>query len=439
MKFSIIVCHDNGLGIGFEGNLPWDIREEKRFFQKCTEGNILSPSCLIVGFQTFQEMKKIHGETRHLFVVSSQNFEHEYIFKSLQHALNVAEISKYEKVFVCGGVQLYKEALNHVLLESIYLTKIKHKFPCDRFLHSDFNNLLDHFEVKSRQEKHYGEHLLLTRKNIEEWTYLQLMNNIFKYGYVGESRNSITTSLFGDQISFDLKKGFPLLTTKKMPIKMIFEELMFFLRGETNTKILEDKNIFIWKGNTNRQFLDDHGFNDYEEGEMGPMYGYQWRNFNSQGKDQLLETIELLKTDPNSRRIIMTTFNPLDADKGVLYPCHGIAIQFYIDKHGLSCHMYQRAADWLLGVPFNIASYALLTHLIGKTIGLSPSTLTISFGNYHIYKDHVDACKKQLERIPFEFPNLTVENCRDIADYKFSDLKLTNYNSYSSIKAPMIA
>lgn len=277
--------------------------------------------------------------------------------------------------------------------------------------------------------------------NKEEESYINIMKDIYSNGDERSTRNSMVKSVFGKHLCFDLSKGFPLLTTKRMNLRLIFEELMFFIRGHTDTKILEEKNVNIWKGNTSSDFLKQTGKNTYlQEGEMGPMYGYQWRNFNGENMDQLNCVIELIKKEPTSRRIMMTTYNPLQAEKGVLFPCHGIVVQFYVSNGRLSCHMYQRSADWFLGVPFNIASYALLTHIIAVECNLCVGTLNISFGDCHIYKEHMDACKQQMSREALSFPVLEIKCKKEkIENYEYTDFILYRYIHHDTLKAPMIA
>jgi thymidylate synthase len=250
----------------------------------------------------------------------------------------------------------------------------------------------------------------------EEYQYLNLLKKCL-LGNKRQTRNSETYSLFTEMLSFNLMKGFPLLTTKKVFIRGIFEELMFFIRGQTNTKLLEYKGVNIWKPNTTKEFIESCNL-PYNEGDMGPMYGFQWIHFNAEYKDcstdyngmgynQLEEVINLLIKDPYSRRILMTTYNPLQAKQGVLYPCHSIVIQFYVDNMNMiSMSMYQRSSDAFLGLPYNIASNALLLHLICSTVNkrinknkYSVGKLNIILGDVHIYKDHIDAVNQQDRKI----------------------------------------
>lgn len=298
--------------------------------------------------------------------------------------------------------------------------------------------------------------------NQEEIAYLDILRDLITKGNERQTRNSITKSLFSRNLTFDLKNSFPLLTTKKMFFRGIFEELMFFIRGNTNTKILEEKGVKIWKDNTTRTFLDNVGLNHYQEGDMGPMYGYQLRFFNAnykdcndnylnKGVDQLKYVIDTILKDPFSRRIIMTTFNPAQVNEGCLFPCHSLMIQFYIreenDIYYLSQQNYIRSNDIFLGNPYNIASFALMSYLlchhlnyITKSNKYKPDMLYITLGDYHLYKDHYEAAQEQINRTPYPFPQLNIKKYHDnIEDYEYEDIEMINYMSHPAIKTQMIA
>ena len=229
--------------------------------------------------------------------------------------------------------------------------------------------------------------------------------------------------MFNHSLKCDLREGFPLLTTKVF-LRGIIEELLFFIRGDTITSKLSNKSINIWKGNTSAEFLKDRNL-DYAEGVMGPMYGFQWRNFNKKyfvdnlgkpytindggGIDQLANVIHLIKNDPTSRRILMTSFNPEQSDEGVLYPCHSIILQFYVDGEYLDLFCYNRSQDLFLGTPFNIASSALLLSIISNITNKTPRYLHITMGDIqHIYESHIKCVKQQLEKIKYKLPILTI-------------------------------
>jgi len=282
----------------------------------------------------------------------------------------------------------------------------------------------------------------------EEVGYLNLLNYTLKNGESKNTRNGKTFSVFGKMIKFNISTYFPLLTTKKVFFKGIVEELLWFLKGLTNSKYLEKKGVFIWKGNSTREYLDSVGLNDYEEGELGPIYGFQWRNYNNENLDQLKYIlIELLKPD-NSRRAIINAWNPCALKKQALPPCH-LIYNFFKDSNGLSCMMLMRSSDLFLGLPFNIASTALLTMIIAKVLHLKTNIISLSLTDCHIYEEFTDNVEKQISRIPFEFPTLEIikdapdintpveEKIKWIEDLKFEDFKLKNYNFLPPLKCIM--
>lgn len=276
--------------------------------------------------------------------------------------------------------------------------------------------------------------------NKDEVAYLNLLKDILNNGSTRADRTGVgTIGLFGTQLRFNIENNVvPVLTTKKMFTKGIFEELLFFIRGETDTKLLEAKGVNIWKGNTSREFLDKRGLTNYAEGQMGPMYGSQWRNFN--GVDQLSNALNLIKNDPDSRRIIVSAYNPGVSNQCVLEPCH-MFFQFYVDNGKLSCQWYQRSCDYALGIPFNIISYGILTHLMAKAANLKTGELIFVGGDTHIYNNHIEPVKDQLLREPYPFPtikiNKEISSIEDMEKLKFEDLQIENYQHHPAIKMEM--
>ena len=290
----------------------------------------------------------------------------------------------------------------------------------------------------------------------EEYQYLNILQNILENGFWEEGRNGKTKSLFGNSMRFSLKEGkIPILTTKKTAWKTCLKELLWFIRGETNNKILKEQGVHIWDANGSREFLDSRGLFNYEEDELGPIYGRQWRQFNKpyfskgeeditkeEGIDQLQQIIDALK-DPNqrtSRRLIMTAWNPCQLHQMALPPCH-ILCQFNVhDGNKLSCMMVQRSCDFFLGSCLNIASYSFLTHLIAKHCGLQAYEFVYFMGNVHLYENAIDAAKLQITREPFEFPTLSIKQVREnINDYQVQDFEIHNYKHHEAIKVAMIA
>ena len=278
--------------------------------------------------------------------------------------------------------------------------------------------------------------------------YLSLLKEINNNGIRKETRNGFTYSSFGTSLKFEVNNGvtFPLLTTKKMFFRGIVEELLWFLRGSTNSKELENIGINIWKGNSSREYLDSIRLTNNDEGELGKIYGYQWRSYNGYF-DQIRYILEELSLN-NSRRAIISAWNPCDLKEQALPPCH-ILYNFYkIDNYNLNCMMYMRSSDLFLGIPFNIASTTLLAMIIGKTMGMKVNEICVSICDCHIYDEHLDAVKEQLTRDIYESPNVEIkkdidknssidEKIKWIESLKFEDFELLNYKYHPSIKAIM--
>ena len=259
--------------------------------------------------------------------------------------------------------------------------------------------------------------------------YLDLLQHILDNGTEKTDRTGTgTKSCFGYQMRFDLQKGFPMVTTKKLHVKSIFYELLWFLKGDTNIKYLKENGVSIWDEWAN------------EAGELGPVYGEQWRSWKgAEGVvvDQITELIKQIKTTPDSRRLIVSAWNVAELPKMALMPCHTL-FQFYVADGKLSCQLYQRSADVFLGVPFNIASYALLTMMIAQVCDLEPGDFVHSFGDVHLYNNHIEQAKLQLTRTPFELPTLKINPAvKDIFGFDFSDFTIENYQCHPGIKAPV--
>jgi thymidylate synthase len=259
--------------------------------------------------------------------------------------------------------------------------------------------------------------------------YLDLMRHILEHGTRKHDRTGTgTLSVFGPQLRFDLQAGFPLLTTKKVHLKSIIHELLWFLKGETNTRYLKENGVSIWD-----EWAD-------ENGELGPVYGYQWRSWPaSDGRhiDQISKVIGDIKASPNSRRLLVSAWNVADLDKMALMPCHAF-FQFYVADGRLSCQLYQRSADLCLGVPFNIASYALLTLMVAQVCGLNPGEFVHALGDTHLYLNHLDQAREQLARAPRKLPAMKLNPAiRNIFDFKYEDFMLEAYDPHPAIKAPV--
>ena len=257
--------------------------------------------------------------------------------------------------------------------------------------------------------------------------YLDLLSHILENGNEKTDRTGTgTKSVFGYQMRFDLQKGFPLLTTKKLHTRSIFHELLWFLKGDTNIKYLHDNKVTIWD-----EWAD-------ENGDLGPVYGKQWRAWQgADGKitDQISQLIHQIKNTPDSRRMLVSAWNVGEVEQMALPPCH-IVFQFYVANNKLSCQLYQRSADVFLGVPFNIASYALLTEMIAQVCGLKAGEFIHTLGDAHLYLNHLDQARLQLSRMPYELPKLVLNpEVKDVFDFKYEDIKIENYVSHPHIKA----
>lgn len=254
--------------------------------------------------------------------------------------------------------------------------------------------------------------------------YLDMLRYVLENGTDKEDRTGVgTRSVFGQQMRFDLRKGFPLMTTKKMHLKSIIHELLWFIKGDTNVKYLQDNGVRIWN-----EWAD-------ENGNLGPIYGSQWRNWNGEGIDQLAQVVDKLKNNPNDRRMIVSAWNVGKISEMRLPPCH-MMFQFYVANGKLSCMLYQRSCDMFLGVPFNIASYALLTMMLAQVCGLEPGEFVHTLGDTHIYHNHFEQVKEQLRREPLPLPTMKLNPAiKDINDFKYEDFTLENYDCYEAIKA----
>jgi thymidylate synthase len=269
-------------------------------------------------------------------------------------------------------------------------------------------------------------------------TYLNLLQHILDHGVLKEDRTGTgTISCFGYQMRFDLSKGFPMVTTKKLHVKSIIHELLWFLKGDTNIAYLKENGVSIWDEWAN------------SEGDLGPVYGHQWRSWtgaDGQVHDQIKDVLHQLKTNPDSRRMIVNAWNVADLPKMALSPCHAL-FQFYVTppnkekgetKSKLSCQLYQRSADTFLGVPFNIASYALLTMMMAQVVDMEPGEFIHTFGDVHLYSNHIEQAKLQLSRTPFDLPTLKINPAvKDLFEFTFEDFTIENYQAHPPIKAPV--
>lgn len=480
MKLNLIYATSAYHCIGNDKGLIWNIKDELQYFTNLTSQ---PNSVLIMGRKTFELIKdKLKPDNREFIVfTNSQNIENtkfpikveNNVYQCIDNIYNCKD-NKDKTFWVIGGKQIYQ--LFEPFVERIYKSYIHyyHKIDIytDNFIyyrHNESNTICissiskkgydnitkrDYLIDYKIYEPDYKQKLI---KNINENIYLHILQKTLN-SEKRMTRNGFVYSYFGDQIQYDISNTIPILTTKKMFIRGIIEELLFFIRGQTNSKILEEKNINIWKGNTNKEFLIQNLL-PYEEGDMGPMYGFQWRHYNAEysnceenyfekGFDQLEFVVNEIITNPFSRRIVMTTFHPTDAFKSVLYPCHSLITQFYVEKYNdeyfVSIHMYQRSADVFLGLPFNITSTSLLLYIICyecnrrcKQNIYKPKKVIISLGDIHLYEEHIEMAQIQLKRTPLTDPIIKIHSDKHYELLEFDDFIITNYYSYDYLKAVM--
>lgn len=473
--------------------------EEFKINGRSIPENISSKKNIVVmGRNTWESLpKKFKPLPDRINVVLSSNEEFQknnsviensfYPVKSIEAFFDLANDLKSKnllnEIFVIGGSQIYSAFLENYPQQCklIFHTHIEKEFESDTFFEipKDFHHLsvsktfVDKKDLEPANNTTFDFRILFN-KNItkdsnlmnnfdqvinpyfltkypkhEEFQYLDIMRDIIENGYSKSDRTGVgTISKFGVRMSFDCSETFPLLTTKDTFWRGIVEELIWFIKGDTNAKHLQEKNIRIWDGNSSREYLDGIGLSHREVGDLGPVYGFQWRHFGAEyktmhdeyqdkGVDQLKEVITTLKTNPNSRRIIMSAWNPVDLNKMALPPCH-VLCQFYVENKKLNLQMYQRSGDMGLGIPFNIASYSLLLRMVSHITGYTPGNFVHIIGDAHVYNNHVEAIKKQLTRVPKPFPILKINRTvNDIENFKLDDFSLIHYSHWPKIKMEM--
>lgn len=471
-RFSLIVAMGkSNRGIGSQNGLPWKIKEDMDWFKKVTTSNC--GTSVLMGRNTWESIPKKFRPLpdRNNIILSSKLYgidtkdENVKYVKSIHEALSI--VQNDSKLFVIGGQKLYEEAINMLECDELYITEVDDsliKKECDTF----FPEIPKYFKETSvipgnTEGVTFKIYKNISDVNSDEMQYINTLKYIIDKGEWKSGRNGRVVSVFGDvQHKFDLTKGFPLLTTKRMPFDLIIKELLFFIRGDTNAKNLSKQGVKIWDGNTTREFLDNRGLSGYNEGDMGPMYGWNWRHFGAEykganacylncGFDQLSYLINCIVKDPSSRRLLLTTYDPSKVEQSVLAPCHGLTIQFNVSDKYLDCKMYQRSVDTALGYPFNIASYAAFVHVIAKVCGLKPRWLYMTLGDTHLYEQHLEKVKRHFDRIPLKMPTLQIKDPEesDLIDVNSrirwmealtcDDFKLENYNYYPGIKMDMVA
>ena len=466
----IFAITNNRYFIGQNNQLPCNIPEDMKFFKSITIGN--GNNAIIMGKNTFLSLpSKLPLSNRLNIIVSTTyintlSYNNLIVVPSLKEAVNVANQRDCQEIFFIGGTQIIVNAFSEFVIKKIYVF----------YIHSDFTTLKNNIETTHhffflttiQESKKYSETLIdhiskddyfvnfkLYERLSEEMEYLNIVRKVLDFGKPRIDRTKVgTLSLFAQSFELDVSHYFPLLTSKRMYWKGIVEELLFFLRGETDSKILENKGVYIWRGNTTRDFLDNLGLFHLREGEMGPTYSWNYRRFGApyipldqrkedeklpEGIDQVQNAIDLIKNDPTSRRILVSAWNPSVLKEVCLPSCH-YTYQFYVEPEDgmLSILVNMRSCDVFLGLPFNIASYALLLYIVAKMTDLHPHKVYFTLCDTHIYQNHIEQCKEQLSRYSKELPTLKILQKRDkIEDYTFQDFLIENYDPHQAISAPM--
>ena len=501
--FELVVASTQRGGIGLANDLPWSrqLPGDLRRFRLLTSTTATPPpphseeksssappiNAVVMGRRTWESipahLRPLKGRLNVLITAveaarvkqDTAGLHNVLIASSLPHALTLLSSPPYSStvasVFLIGGASLIKEALACPELRAIHLTLVLKDFDCDTFIPPiaavPAFSLTHVGQVQFENEIPY-QFLTYQRStppatapttpslsaaspsgNAEEQQYLDLVRRVIDNGArKGDRTGTGTLSVFGAQLRFDLSRSFPLLTTKRVFWRGVVEELLWLVRGCTDSQQLAAKKVHIWDDNGSRAFLDRLGFHQREVGDLGPVYGHQWRHFGAryvdchtdytgQGVDQLAGLIHTIKTNPNDRRLLMSAWNPVDLPLMALPPCHVLA-QFYVSDQRLSCQLYQRSCDLGLGVPFNIASYALLTLMIAEVCGLQPGTFVHTLGDAHVYLNHVEALEEQMKRAPKPFPQVRIRRrVEDIDAFTADDFELVGYTPHDNIKMKM--
>lgn len=443
-RFKIVVAVDCDWGIGKNFSIPWNVPIDRKKFADLTKSG--KQNALIVGRVTYESMKNINMLNRRFYVVDQCNY------KDFASAVTAAS-AECDEIWICGGRRIYLEALSHPLLAGIYVTFIDGRHECDVAV-PEFKAVIDQSVVAAD-----GMYCV----NKDEYAYLQCLQRCISSVARDSRAGGKTVGEFGTQLRYKLfnEQGptIPLMTTKMTPLKLIVGELLWFLRGGTNTDELVAAMNHIWDGNSSREYLDSRSLTEYRPGELGPIYGFQWRSWGKKytpeckkytpecvkgteektegGIDQIAQLIANLKTDPYSRRHIVSAWNVADLCCMALPPCHFSFIVSCINETDLSMMVNMRSNDMFLGHPFNAASYAILAHMIAMSVGRRAVELVFAIADTHVYIDHIDVVKEQISRLPVRFPNIKINKKEDIDSYKVEDFSVENYYPLGKLKAKM--
>lgn len=446
MSYSLIVACSENRVIGNKGTIPWSNSEDKKFFREKTRNSIV-----VMGRKTFESIGKVLPDRINVIMSTSdikgvENNDNVIVVKGFREMVKLCDSYEGKEVFIIGGETIYTQALKFGLVKQVYLTFIKNTYDGDTFYRGPlFGDGTETIYVSDTMEI---TTFSIPNGNKEELAFLQLINSVITDGKYREDRTDAGSRyIIGGQLRFSLKDNkFPLLTTKSQPLKDIFNELMWFISGSTNTKDLSSKGTKVWDFNSTEEFIRKTGLS-YKEGDIGPSYGHQMRHYGagyvdcetkySEGKDQLFELIDNIKNidtrKHKKRRLIINLYNPGQVDQMVLPPCMCL-YQFFVENGTLSCYVYQRSSDIVVAGGWNIATAALFTILIAKTCDLHPLELVWSPSDIHVYSNNLDAAEELVSRIPRKFPELYVDSKKDIDKYTFEDLHLSGYFPNKKLK-----
>lgn len=459
-KIDVIVACDTKHGIGLNGGIPWKIPADMLHFKeittKCSPGVV---NAVIMGRRTWESIpKQFRPLAGRVNIVVSKTLKHtETLITSTFREAVEAVNSNVERIFAIGGREIYQEALQHENVENVYVTRVQGDFKCDvqfPVLPQETFQLVKYTDIQEEGALKFSFNVYVHKKTrgLGEYAYLSLLKNIIERGGSRQTRNATTLSLFGQRLEFDLREGFPLMTTRgRVWVRGVFEELMWIIRGDTNVKHLEAKGVKVWTPNSTREFLDKQGLYHLKESDVGPTYGFLMRHYGAeykgcdkdyagQGVDQLYRAINKIKGNPTDRRIIISLWDPTNEDKCALPPCLR-DYQFYVDGSVLSCQATLRSSDVPVALHWNICTVGLLMLMLCKICGKTPGRLIMILGDAHIYQSHVEEVKKLLDRQPTAFPCLELQRTPErIEDFTFEDLRIVEYYPHTTgIKLEMIA
>jgi|UniRef100_A0A6C0DVQ5 thymidylate synthase len=502
MSISLVSCvvnYSNKLAIGRNNGLLFRLKDDLKNFQILTSSvsykdSLLDKNVVLMGRKTWFSIprdrrplkgrinliltndKDLHKISPYPNVFNRNKFDKSFYFVNFEQFIDFYKRTN-ANVYVIGGGEVYNKFLNmsdillkptKVYMTEVYNCKFEKGMEPDAFMEhlSEEYKLVGvsdkKFDVGYKVNYRFLEYRYIYNYKTDETKYNELLKDVLYNGSERIDRTGVgTLSKFGYQYKMDISQSVPLLTTKKVPWKHCIEELLWFMRGDTDAKILQKRGVKIWDGNTSREFLDKRGLGHYKEGVLGAGYGWQWRFFGGNysqafsdtsvidrkkvgGFDQLEYVVDLLKNDPFSRRIMMSYWNPPDFEKTALLPCH-YSVQFYVEediykqKH-LSCHFTMRSNDLFLGHPFNIFSYAVMTYILAAKTNMKPKELVFTGGDVHIYKNHLEQVNEQLDRKSRSLPKLLLNpnlKYKDFSDMMIDDFEIVGYFPHGVIKAPM--